>query len=102
MDQDIIRDARARISNLFGETFASKASDAFCLAFGRPTAGMAEGFAEAGVPPQPMVIELTPQPEVTAAINNAVEGVRKTRAWASVRNALKRIEIPAVTRGVVT
>jgi serine protease AprX len=102
MDQEIIKNARARVSTLFGEKLASKASEAFCLAFGQPTAfGAPEAVAES-VKPQSIVLEFTPQPEVSAEVNTAVEQVRKTRAWASLRNALKKIELAAVTRGVVT
>lgn len=35
MEQDIIKTARARVANLFGEKLANKASEAFCLALGQ-------------------------------------------------------------------
>jgi serine protease AprX len=102
MDEEIIRNARARVGNLFGEKLASKASEAFCLAFGQPTAFAGLEVAAESVKPQSLVLEFVLQPEVSAEVNNAVEQLRKTRAWTSVRNALKRIEMEAVTRGVVT
>jgi serine protease AprX len=102
MDQEIIDNARAKVSNLLGEKLASKASEAFCLAFGRPT--QAFGLESMGTSsrPQSAILEFTHQPQVSAEINRAVEKVRKSKAWASVRNALKKIELEAVTKGVTT
>jgi serine protease AprX len=102
MDQEIIDRARARVSNLLGEKLASKASEAFCLAFGRPTESF--GFESMGTSSRPTsaILEFTHQPQVSAEINKAVEKVRKSKAWASVRNALKKIELEAVTKGVTT
>lgn len=103
MDQEIIKSARARVGNMLGEKLASKASDAFCLAFGHLTHAFSalESMTES-VRPRSAVLEFTPQPEVSAEINNAVEQLRKTKAWASVRNALKKIELAAVNKGVTT
>ena len=102
MDQDIIKNARARVSSLFGEKLASKASTGFCLTFGQPTAFAASEAMVQSVKPQSIVLEFAPQPEVSAEVNNAVEQMRKTRTWTSLRNTLKRIELAAVTRGGVT
>jgi serine protease AprX len=103
MDQNIIKTARARVSNLLGEKLATKASDAFCLAFGQPLSPVMGLEAVRGTTqPRSVVLEFTPQPQVSAEINNAVEGLRKTKAWSSLRNALKKIEVAAVTKGVTT
>lgn len=103
MDQELIKTARARVGSLLGETLASKASEAFCLAFGQPTAPFpALEAAVESFKPQSLVLEFTPQPQVSAEIHKAVEALRKTKAWTSVRNALKRIEVPEVTSGVTT
>ena len=89
MDPDIIKNARARLSNALGEKLASKATDAFCLAYGQPTAAFAlESVAERAIPSS-VVLEFTERPEVSAAINKAVEKVRNSKAWTDVRNALK-------------
>lgn len=103
MEQDIVKTARARVANLFGEKLADKASEAFCLALGQPSPRFAglETTAES-LKPQSIVLEFTPHPAVSTEVNNAVEQLRKTRAWASFRNALKKIELAAVTRGVTT
>lgn len=103
MDQDIIKSARARVENALGERLASKATDAFCLAFGRPAPSfsMLEAVAASAAPPS-VVLEFTTQTQVSEEINRAVEGLRESRAWTSVRNALKKIEMTAVTKGVVT
>jgi serine protease AprX len=101
MDQEIIRNARATVGNLFGEKLASKASEAFCLAFGQSRAFTALEAAAEGVKPRSLVLEFTLQPQVSAAVNDAVEKLRNTRAWTSVRNALKKIELAAETGGVV-
>jgi serine protease AprX len=102
MDQEILKSARARVGNLFGEKLANKASEAFCLAFGQPTAFAALEITAESVKPQSIVLEFTPQPEVSTEVNKAVDQLRKTRAWTSLQKALKRIELEAVTRGVVT
>lgn len=103
MDQDFIKSARARVSGLFGEELANKASEAFCFAFGQPT-GPAVGFENIteSMKPGPLVLEFTHQPEVTAEVNGAIEELRKTKAWAGIRNALKKIDLTGMTRGVTT
>src|SRR5918999_3431928 len=100
MDQEIIDNARAKVSNILGEKLASKASEAFCLAFARPTEGL--GLESAGAMPKSAIIEFTHQPQVSAEIKKKIEKVRKSKAWASVRNALKKIELESVTSGVTT
>jgi serine protease AprX len=102
MDQELIKTARARVGTLLGETLASKATEAFCLAFGQPAAPFALEAAVESLRPQGLVLEFTPQPAVTAEVHNAVEAFRKSRAWTSVRNALKKVELAEVTRGEVT
>jgi serine protease AprX len=103
MDPDIVKTARARLSNVLGEKLASKATDAFCLAYGQPTPALAafEAAAERAVPPS-VVLEFTTRPEVSDAINKAVEKVRRSKAWNDIRNALKKIEVTAPVSGVVT
>lgn len=104
MDQDIVKDARARVANLLGQTVAEKASEAFCLAFGQPVMAMAAGFESVAESPraQSVVLELTPQPEISAEVNRAIEAVRASRGWSSVLNALRNAQITATTSGVVT
>lgn len=103
MDQDIIKTARAHVENALGEKLASKATDAFCLAFGRlaPSFSMLEAVA-ASAKPASVVLEFTAQQQVAEEVNRAVEQLRKSKAWASIRNALKKVELASVTKGVVT
>ncbi len=103
MDQDIVKSARARVESLLGEKLASKASDAFCLAFGQPTsAPFGLEAMTASARPRSVVLEFTHYPEVSSEIHMAIEQLRETKAWTSFRNALKRIEITDLTKGVTT
>jgi len=103
MDADIVKDARARLSNALGEKLASKATDAFCLVYGRPATALAavEAVADRAVTPS-VVLEFTQRPDVSDAINKAVEKVRTSKAWTDVRNALKKLDVAAKTTGAVT
>lgn len=103
MDTDVLKAARARVSSTMGEKLGSKASDAFCLAYGGPVPSL---FTEAFVaqPPTPacVIVEFSPRPEVSAAIDDAVDALRASKSWTTFRNALKKVELPRVTSGVVT
>jgi serine protease AprX len=103
MDPNIVKNARDRVSNALGEKLASKASDAFCLAFGQPSPAFAalEGAGETAIQSS-VVLEFASQPKVSAAINAAVDEVRKSDAWKRFRIALQKTDLPAVTAGVVT
>ena len=103
MDADIVKNARARLSNALGEKLASKATDAFCLVYGRPATAFAavEAVAEQAVT-RSVVLEFTQRPDVSDAINKAVEKVRTSKAWTDVRNALKKLDVAAKTTGAVT
>jgi serine protease AprX len=95
MSEEILKEARARVANMFGEKLASKASDSFCLTYGRtvPSFATFETVSEQ-VQPQSIIVEFTPQPAALAIIE-AVEQVRKSKAWGTIRNVLKKIELPA-------
>ncbi|HBB89884.1 MAG TPA: hypothetical protein DC047_19955 [Blastocatellia bacterium] len=86
-----------------GEKLASKATDAFCLAFGQPAPMLAalETLAQSKGPGS-VILEFSAQPQVSDAIHEAVEGLRKSKAWSGVRRALQRLELPEVTSGAVT
>ena len=103
MDPDVVKNARARLSNALGEKLASKATEAFCLVYGQPAQARAalEAVAERGVTPS-VVLEFTPRPDVSDAINKAVEKVRTSKAWNDVRNALKKVDVAVKTTGAVT
>lgn len=100
MDQEIIENARARVSSALGERLASKASDAFCLAFGVPQPAFTalEAVSET-VRPQPVVLEFSQQPEISEQINRVVDEIRNTKSWASLRKALTRIELSSPKGG---
>lgn len=103
MDPELVSNARARVANILGDKVASKASDSFCLTFGLPSPPVfgLEVAAEA-VRPRGAVLEFSRQPEISAEINKAVDELRKSKAWKSLRRALKKIEVPSVTKGVAT
>ncbi len=93
MDRTIIDDARQTVSNLFGEKMAAKASAAFCLAFGQPTSRLFAAAVEAapGLPQsQSIVVEFVPQPEAIVKTLEAIDKLRQTRAWTSLRSAIKK------------
>src|SRR5215212_417482 len=105
MDPDILKNARARLSNTLGEKLASKATDAFCLAYVQPAAaafGMLETVGAERSVPSSVVLEFAERPKVSAAVNKAVEKLRRSKAWIDVRNALKKIEVATDTTGDVT
>lgn len=102
MNQEIIEDARARVSKALGNRLATKASDAFCLAFGLPkTSFTALESVSESLRTRPLVIEFAQQPELSEQINGAVEGIRKTKAWTSLRKALQKIEFSSA-KGLTT
>lgn len=89
-----LRRARNVVRSLMGKRVVDKATDAFCLAHGLAA------FAESAVPQaRSAVLEFSPQLAVTKAVNKAVEELRKSDAWASVRSALDAIDLGRVTRG---
>src|ERR1051326_3912745 len=103
MDSEVIKAARARISNILGAKLGSKATAAFCLAYGEVAPAL---FTEA-VMAQPhthasVILEFNPQEEVSKAINEAVESLRESKSWIAFRNALRKVELPSVTSGVMT
>ena len=102
MGTDIIKAARARVSNAMGERLASKATAAFCLAFGQETPSAI--FAEAALPQRPagVILEFNPQQHVSDAVDEAVESLRNSKSWNAFRNVLKKVELPSVGSGIVT
>jgi len=105
MTPEIIEAARARVSNAWGEKLGSKATAAFCLAYGQPVpmslfigAEVAPGRLET---PVSVILEFSEQPEVSAAIHKAVESLRSSKSWSGFRNALKKVEIPYETGGTI-
>jgi hypothetical protein len=70
--------ARERVRNQLGAELAQKASDAFCLVFGRETPGAILGLeaaGEAAVPPVATILEFRQEPDLVEA---AYGEVRKT------------------------
>lgn len=101
MENEVVKAARARVTNTMGEKLARKASNAFCLAYGAPAPS---SFAETlgPKPPASVIVEFNPQPDVSDAIDNAVESLRGSKSWTRFRNELKKIKLPPVTSGRVT
>jgi len=63
---------------------------------------MAESFVAQPHAPASVILEFNRQPKVSAAINEAVESLRESKSWTAFRNALKKVELPPVTSGIVT
>lgn len=102
MDSHLLETARARVSDALGSKLASKASDEFCIAFGLPkTAFTALEAVSESLRPRALVLEFSQQPELSEQINNAVEEIRKTKAWTTLRNALQKIELSSA-KGLTT
>jgi len=97
MDQ-LIASARARISNTLGQKLAAKATDAFCLVHGQPQVA----YEPLSQTPSSVVLEFADQSHVSAAIVDAVEGIRKSPAWDNVRQLLKQTQVSTKTSGAVT
>lgn len=99
MNEEILKEARAKVANLFGEKLAGKASDRFCLAYGRNLQSFAafETVREQARS-QSIIVEFTPQP-AAHAIMEAVDQVRKSKAWGTIRNVLRKVDLPASTAG---
>jgi serine protease AprX len=98
--EQVVASARARIINALGEKLASKATDAFCLAYGQPLAVLETVTEQPG--PSSVILEFMDQPQVSAAVSEAVEKMRRSKAWSSVRQMLKRTHVSVSTTGVVT
>ena len=100
-----LKEARARVRDLFGERLASKASESFLLAFGRRRL-MAAAAGLESTPPAArggaVVLEFARQPKVSEAVRKAVDAVRDSPELKALRGALKAIKLDQVTRGVMT
>ena len=84
MNQSEVAETRKRVEEQYGKELASKASDVFCLAFGRQTprvfAAFEEGVAE--VPSaNPIVVEFAPQQERIEEARNAAQEAKRAPAW---------------------
>lgn len=88
---------RKRVENQYGKELASKASDAFCLAFGRQTpqvfAAFEGGIAEAP-PTRAIVVEFVPQQERIEEVRNAAQEVKRAPAWSGLRESLEEVRTP--------
>src|ERR1051325_9380726 len=101
MNTEIVEAARGRLANAMGQKLATKATPAFCLAFGQPGP---PSIAEVVLarPSASVILEFDPQPQVADAIDAAVESLRNSKSLIAFRNALKKVELPSVTSGLVT
>jgi serine protease AprX len=105
MTSEIVEAARARVSNAWGEKLGRKATAAFCLAYGQPAAPVMFAAAEAAaVRPETsggVILEFTDQPEVSDAIDEAVESLRNSKSWSAFRKELKKVQVRPVKSGTV-
>jgi len=92
-----IAESRRRVHNQYGQEMASKASDAFCLAFGRQTpqgfAAFEGGIAEA-VPTRPIIVECGSQQERMDRVRNAAQAVKSAPAWNNLQASLEEVQKP--------
>jgi serine protease AprX len=92
-----IVETRRRVENQYGKELASKASDVFCLAFGRQTphvfAAFEEGVTEAP-PASAIVVECVPQDERMDQVRSAAEEVKRAPAWDRVQESLAEVRTP--------
>jgi serine protease AprX len=97
MNQTEVAESRNRVENQYGKDLASKASDAFCLAFGRQTpqafAAIEGGIAEAP-PTRAVVVEFVPQQDRIEEARNAAEEVKRAPAWDGLRESLEEVRTP--------
>lgn len=101
MNQDIdpreVSEARRRVHNELGRELASKASDTFCLAFGREAprtfAAFEGGVAEAP-PARPIVLEFVAQQERIEEVRSAAEEVQRAPAWGRLQEFLQEVREP--------
>jgi serine protease AprX len=97
VNQTEVAESRNRVENQYGKELASKASDVFCLAFGRQTpqvfAAFEEGIAEAP-PTSAIVVEFVPQQERIEEARNAAEEVKRAPAWGRLRESLEEVRTP--------
>ena len=101
MNTEIVEAARGRLANAMGQKLATKATPAFCLAFGQPGPSSIAEVVLAR-PSASVILEFDPQPQVADAIDAAVESLRNSKSLIAFRNALKKVELPSVTSGLVT
>lgn len=92
-----VTETRRRVENQYGKELASKASDVFCLAFGRQTpqgfAAFEESVAEAP-PASDIVVEFVPHQERIDEARNAAQEVKSAPAWDRFRESLEEVRTP--------
>ena len=100
-DRDVnyraVEESRKLVHNQYGEQLASKASDAFCLAFGRQTpqvfAAFEGGLAEAP-PARPIIVECGSQQERISLVRKAAEEVKKAPVWNRLQESMVEVRTP--------
>jgi serine protease AprX len=100
VDQTEVAESRNRVENQYGQELASKASDVFCLAFGRQTPQVFAAFEEgiAGAPPtSAIVVEFVPQQERIAEVRSAAEAGKSAPAWGRLRESLEEVRTPELS-----
>jgi serine protease AprX len=92
-----IAETRKRVENQYGKELASKASDAFCLAFGRQAPQVfaaIEGGIAGTLPTRAVVVEFVPQQGRIEEVRNAAEEVKRAAAWDGLRESLEEVRTP--------
>jgi serine protease AprX len=80
MYEEMVRVSREQVANTLGAALASKATDAFCLAFIHPTTVTAEA-AQAPFGTGLVILELASEPPPPVPLRVAVENMRQSVGW---------------------
>jgi serine protease AprX len=92
-----VAETRKRLENQYGTELASKASDVFCLAFGRQTPQVFAAFEEAvteAPPTSAIVVECVPHQQILDRARNAAEEVKRAPAWGRLQESLEEVRTP--------
>lgn len=98
MDPGEVAEGRRRVRDQYGEELASKASDVFCMAFGResaPAFGL-ESVSAAGAPAGPIVMECAPYQDKLEQVRGVAAEVKRSAAWEAVRGSLEEARRPGI------
>ncbi len=90
-----IVDRRTVIRDRYGEALASKASDEFCLVFGRESQQPFAAFEGPAEYPHAaaIVVEFTPPPELVSGIQAVTERLRQRKAWTGLKKAIDKVQV---------
>jgi serine protease AprX len=92
-----VDESRKRVENQYGRELASKASDVFCLAFGRQAPQGFLAFEERVTQAPPagaIVVECDPKQERLDSVRNAAAEIKNAPAWEGIQRSLESVRSP--------